>query len=667
MVLSAPLLLALLWMAGVAVADLDVQETELNPDGAVYEVNPGPQGLLWISEGEQEEIWSLDPASGAYTVYQGAGRVSDARRAADGSVWWIDQVDDSLGRLWPATNEATVWKIPGATTLLGTAIDNQGGVWLSQYFDPEVYRFTVGTSQLCTYTLGTSGASDYILAHGSDIWLGDWINDRIHRLDSNSGLLTSWTLPVDSRPEGLALDGRGGFWWADPDLDQLARLEPDLDRLTTYALPLGSAPHMLAVSGNRLWYTEDSRGTLGRFDPFLAIGTSQVLSTTTTSLTPTCSEISPDSSATLSSSTGTASWAGSTYALTHDAGGWWIHDLPLDAFPWGVAARGGQVWLVDNGRQVLAQVADPPSVTACKEEDADGDPATAGDRTPVEGWTLYLVVDGLRQEPGQLTGASGCYTWDGLEAGVSYGVEEDDPAGWTPLAATSHDFGPIQAGTGYDHTFVNAESVEVTACKRADANGDPITIGDQTPIEGWTVYLAVDGQRQEPGQLTGEDGCATWSDLAPGPSYGVEEEERSGWTALTPTNHEFGELPPGESATYTFVNAENVDVTACKLIDDDGELATTGDQTPAEGWTVYLVVDDQRQEPGQGTGPDGCYTWGDLAPALRYGVEEEVGFGWKALTPTSYDFGRAVPGASYEAEFVNTEGLETIFLPLIQR
>jgi streptogramin lyase len=568
LLVSALLLLALLAFAVTIGADLPAQEVALNEEGTVYEINPGPQGLLWISDYGAEEIWALDPASGAYTVFQDAGRVSDARRAADGSVWWVDQVDDSLGRLWPDSGQVTVWKIPGATGLFGTAIDGNGHVWVTQYFGARVYRFAVESSTLCTYTLGTLGGSNYIVADGTDIWLGDWINDRIHRLDSGSGTLTSWALPVDSSPEGLAFEGSGHFWWADPDLHHLARLEPDLDRLTTYPLPLGSTAHMLAVSGNRLWYTEDSRRTLGRLDPSVASGTSQILSTSTTSLTPTCSEISPDSTATLSSSTGTASWAGSTYTLAHDAAGWWIHDLPADGYPWGVAASGSGLWMVDNGRQVLAQVADRPSVTACKEDDADGDPATDDDRTPIEGWTVYLVVGGLRQEPGQLTGASGCHTWNGLEAGVSYGVEEDDPAGWTPLAATSHDFGPIQAGTGYDHTFVNAQSVEVTACK---------------------------------------------------------------------------------------------------LIDGDGELATTGDQSPAEGWTIYLVVDGQRQEPGQSTGPDGCTTWGDLAPARGYGVEEEVEAGWKALTPKSYDFGRAVPGASYEAEFVNTEGLETIFLPLIQR
>jgi hypothetical protein len=62
--------------------------------------------------------------------------------------------------------------------------------------------------------------------------------------------------------------------------------------------------------------------------------------------------------------------------------------------------------------------------------------------------------------------------------------------------------------------------------------------------------------RQEPGQLTGGEGCATWSDLAPAQAYGVEEDLPTGWVALTPTSHSFGEALPGQVHAFTFVNYE---------------------------------------------------------------------------------------------------------------
>ena len=655
---GAILVLALAWIAGAASADVAVQETALNPEGAAYEINAGPQGLLWISDNGADEIWALNAATGVYTIYQNASAPSDARRAADGDVWWIAQTEDRLCRLSPDSGEVTVWDLPVQTTLFGTAVDGGGHVWVTEIFRPQVYRFAVESSQLCTYTFGTIGASDYILAEGTDIWLGDWINDSIHRLDSDSGLLTSWALPGNARPEGLALDRDGHFWWADPDLGHLARLEPDLDRLTTYALPLGSTPEMVAPDGSRLWYTEDSLGTFGWLDPSLATGTSQAISRTTTPLTPSCALISPATTETLPISTGTATWANATYTVTVDGGGWLVRELPLDAYPWGIAASNGEVWMVDTGRQVLARLASRSSVTSCKVADGDGDPNTTADQTPLAGWTVYLSVDGVRQEPGESTETDGCYTWADLAPAHTYGVEEDDLPGWTPLAPISHDFGLIALGESHLHTFVNAEELEVTACKSVDADGDPNTTGDQTSREGWTVYLSVDGVRQEPGQLTGSDGCTTWSDLAPAQAYGVEEDLPSGWTALTPTIHDFGQVTSGRAYTHTFLNAESAEVTACKSVDADGDPATTGDQAPREGWTVYLSVDDVRQVPGQLTGVGGCTTWSDLAPAQAYGVEEDLPSGWTPLAPTSHDFGTVIAGQAYTHTFVNAESAE---------
>ena len=296
------------------------------------------------------------------------------------------------------------------------------------------------------------------------------------------------------------------------------------------------------------------------------------------------------------------------------------------------------------------------NVTACKVEDADGDLATTNDQTPIPGWPVYLSIDGVRQLPGEPTGDDGCSTWTDLGPGHSYDVEEDVPAGWTPLTPTSVDFGPAVSGMSYSFIFKNFENVNVTACKVEDADGDLATTNDQTPVPGWTVYLSIDGVRQLPGELTGADGCYTWANLGPGHSYDVEEDVSAGRTPLTPTSHDFGRAISGSSYSFTFKNFENVSVTACKLRDTDGSLATAGDQTPIAGWTVKLTKNGVVQDTQQ-TGADGCYTWTNLGPVPGgyYDVSEVVPPGWMPLTPTSYNF-ESPPhsGASYSFTFVNT-------------
>jgi hypothetical protein len=38
-------------------------------------------------------------------------------------------------------------------------------------------------------------------------------------------------------------------------------------------------------------------------------------------------------------------------------------------------------------------------------------------------------------------------------------------------------------------------------------------VGDQIPLEGWTLYLTEGGVRQLLGRHTGPDGCTTWGAL----------------------------------------------------------------------------------------------------------------------------------------------------------
>jgi hypothetical protein len=173
----------------------------------------------------------------------------------------------------------------------------------------------------------------------------------------------------------------------------------------------------------------------------------------------------------------------------------------------------------------------------------------------------------------------------------------------------------------------------------------------------------------------------------PGGWYDVHEEQKSGWTATSPTEHKFDPILSGaENGPYifTFTNFENVEVTICKEKDADGNTCTL-DRTPKPGWTVYLTVNDVRVDT-QLTLDDGCYTWTNLPPLPRggkftefgndldlpadadsyYDAEEAPRLGWIArgvidgdgiwhLGDMQLDF-EAPPqsGATYEAIFVNT-------------
>lgn len=109
-----------------------------------------------------------------------------------------------------------------------------------------------------------------------------------------------------------------------------------------------------------------------------------------------------------------------------------------------------------------------------------------------------------------------------------------------------------------------------------------------------------------------------------------------------------------------------VDVAACKLFDEDGDLATTDDQMPVEGHQITLMANGVAQD-SKLTVADGCVTWSSLPTGISYGVQEQVSDDWKPLKPISQTFEVAVSGALYQNVFVNTQADYEIYLPLLTK
>ena len=317
----------------------------------------------------------------------------------------------------------------------------------------------------------------------------------------------------------------------------------------------------------------------------------------------------------------------------------------------------------------------PPYIKVYKYVDTNGNGQYDASEPSYDGWKITLtetLYDGTK-----ITNT--CYTpcERAVAPGSTVTVEEGSVTGWMFTYIYVDGVKPAAQGPSVDvnfasgdmsHTvkFGNFERGQVKACKYEDKDGDG---GKDTPIAGWKVFLTESGIVVDD-QVTGTDGCYTWTDLGPLPDgyYDVEEETRDGWTATSPTEVEFTPGPPQSGFAYTadFTNFKNVEVTACKLKDYDGYM-DTNDRVAVEGWKVFLtkngaIIDTQY------TGANGCYTWTDLGPIPDgyYDTEEETLDGWFALGAydndgvfhpgwTAVDFENPPQSsAKYKAVFVNT-------------
>lgn len=363
MLLAVGLALGLALVAGVSVSGMEAEEAELL--GTTYEINRGKNGDIFVSNYSAGEIWHID-AAGAYTVYEEVYEVRDARPDAAGDVWFTDYVQ-SFGRVDVSSQTVSTWTLPDAQNLGGLAFDDDGYVWLSQWFGTDVYRFDPATTQVCTYTLPMGAYSEYITYDGGYVWLANWFSKRIYRLDRDNNQYVYWQIGDSSAsPLGLGLDGEGGLWWADSGLDLLAHLDPATSIMTTYDPPQGTSPQMVAVRPEGVWYTEYTGGVGGTFGLLRtgdATGTpTELVKTGPNGISPECSAegLDPVDESAAVTRTGSLSWATVEYVPVVDENGWTVYQVPTglaDDGPYGIADSGRFLWIGDQGREKLIRFA----------------------------------------------------------------------------------------------------------------------------------------------------------------------------------------------------------------------------------------------------------------------------------------------------------------------
>jgi hypothetical protein len=206
-------------------------------------------------------------------------------------------------------------------------------------------------------------------------------------------------------------------------------------------------------------------------------------------------------------------------------------------------------------------------LSGMKFEDMYADEVKDAGDTGLEGWKILISGTGPDGQPFSaeaFTDGNGFWEWyspvytftgGSKPMAITVTVCEELQPGWTQSypggnGCHSFSFTPTGFDSFFDIDFGNWYPVDVTACKARDLYGED---DEPTPVPGWEVSLTEEGVVVDT-QLTGEDGCNTWTDLTPGISYDVHEGTKPGWEPQGPVDYVFERAMSGESYSYTFVN-----------------------------------------------------------------------------------------------------------------
>ena len=249
--------------------------------------------------------------------------------------------------------------------LMQPAVDGQGNVWVGEMYANRLARLDSRTGVVTTWNPphGMNGLMSTAIDSRGEVWFVEQGANYIGRFDPAQQAFRIFPLPaIHGRPMGpqdLQFDATGQLWFTATIGGRIGRLDPASGVIQTWPVPapragMEPAPFSLTVTaGGQVWFGYIAGGAVGRFDPaayeftlyHLADPQAQIFSMAyDTHGRIWFTEIVPGRLGMINSATGRVTELAVPAVAGHPAA---LYDL--------VVAPNGDVWFVNNGADALVR------------------------------------------------------------------------------------------------------------------------------------------------------------------------------------------------------------------------------------------------------------------------------------------------------------------------
>ncbi len=206
----------------------------------------------------------------------------DARRDADGYVWYTNSSSSTLGRLDPATGESVDFPYPTPKPglprgALALEEDSAGRLWLAMMYQGGLARFDKVKGDFKLFPpppdIDDDQAQQSMVmpTPSGRVWSNDVGRRAILRLDPASeryDIIEPFKTDAGAHtPYGMAADPDGNLWFLDFGGASLARVDARTLATTLYPTPTpGSHPRRGMIAAGKLWFAEFGANKIGAFD-----------------------------------------------------------------------------------------------------------------------------------------------------------------------------------------------------------------------------------------------------------------------------------------------------------------------------------------------------------------------------------------------------------------
>lgn len=185
----------------------------------------------------------------------------------DGNMWFTDREGDQLGKLVSGTGQVTLYPLATDARPWGIAAGPDGNVWFTENRGNRIGKINPTTGAISHYDLAAD-AQPWEIVAGPDgnMWFTEFSGNKIGKINPTTGAISTTSLAVGYRPSGIAVGPDRHLWFTSVDTSKIGKHVPATGATTYYDLGTGSigAYGITAGSGNSLWFTVPQLNKIGR-------------------------------------------------------------------------------------------------------------------------------------------------------------------------------------------------------------------------------------------------------------------------------------------------------------------------------------------------------------------------------------------------------------------
>jgi virginiamycin B lyase len=207
-----------------------------------------------------------------WTTLKLGQRARDPVEAPDGSIWYVGQWGNVIGRIDPKTDKVQEWDLPSRTLPHSVMVDKAGGVWFLGNGNGTIGKFDPATGKSTVYKMPLPNAKD---PHTGEFdsagifWFTLQASNMIGRFDPATSETKLVSTPPGAKPYGIKFDKDGAPWVACNGAPCLLKVDRQTMALTEIKLPLPDTTvrRLDIAPDGRIWYVNSGKGRLGVHDP----------------------------------------------------------------------------------------------------------------------------------------------------------------------------------------------------------------------------------------------------------------------------------------------------------------------------------------------------------------------------------------------------------------